>query len=207
MKKLIWIVILFLCIISCSYQAKDDILFLGNDLKNLNFDLKEEKNLKVNDNYLMQDGYISFLYSFIDQDAKKNNVSLKNALKSSKNIFIHIGTSDIMRININQTDLSDDYIATQKELFSYYFFLTIEEIREIFKEKIFLLSPYIVTFKSNEEKIKLEILLDTFYEVFQEIASYFSCILIDLRDVSLLIDKNERLDICDYIYQKVNYGI
>lgn len=207
MKKIIWLLFISL-LFSCSFERKKGILFLGNELQRIDFVdyLKEEKSQEVNDAFLMKDGYISFLYTFLVKDAQKENESLKSAIKKSKSIYLYIGHSDIYRCIFDDNATYDENIvANQKELFSYYFFLILEEIREIFANDIYLFSPYVLNYKTEEEKYVLEKITDDFFAVFQEVADYFSCKLIDLRSIPLLVNNDEK-EICEYIFQQVKYG-
>lgn len=211
MKKILLIFSFCLMMLSCSFKQNNSILFLGNDLHNIEFVtyLKEEQNFNINDDFLMKNGYISYLYTFVVQNAETNNTSIKSSIKKSNKIFINIGYNDILR-SLLKTDndeyyINEEILKNQQELFSYYFFLTIEEIRDIYSKDIIILSPYVNDYKNYDEKIVLEKALDQFYLVYEEVAEYFSCSLIDLRDVSLLKNKDKKI-ICDYVYQKVNYG-
>lgn len=209
MKKILIICIVLLTMFSCK-NSHNEILFLGNEFQDIDYIdyLKTEKNIDIEDAFIMKEGYISYLYTFIIKDAKKDDISLKDKIKKAKQIYINIGYYDLMRmftLNENKEHvLDEDVFIIQEELFTYYFFLILEEIRELTSTKIVIFSPYITSYISINDKIELENGLSRLYLGYEEVTSYFSCSLIDIRDVSLIKNNNDIR--AEYIYNKVNHG-
>lgn len=209
MKKLLIILCIVFSLLGCSTEKKET-LYLGNYLKNIDYiSYLKTKDEHVNDDFLMQDGYVSYLYSFIDNNAVYNQKNINNAIKNAKKIVINIGYNDLMRsivLDAESNQLNEKILSSQHDLFSYYFYLILENIRNIFKKEIYILTPYITSYKDIKEKIVLENVLDEYYLTYEEVSSYFSCHLIDLRDISLLLNYKSDEELCECIYQKVEYG-
>ncbi len=209
MKKLLIVICFIFSLLSCS-SSKKETLYLGNNLKNIDYiSFIKTKDEDVNDDFLMQDGYVSYLYDFIDNNAESNQKSIQNAIKNAKKIVINIGYNDLMRsivIDEETNQINEKILNSQHDLFSYYFYLILENIRDNFKKDIYILTPFITSYDDIKEKVILENVLDKYYLTYEEIASYFSCKLIDLRDVSLLLNYKSNEELCEYIYQKVEYG-
>lgn len=188
MKKIKILFLFVLLLFSCS-SSPNKKLFLGSELININYvQTLKEQDKSVNDTYLMKDGYIAFLYSFIANDVKENNTSIIKDIKNASKIYINIGNKDIERcIKYEQNEyvFDESLVQNQMELFSYYYYHILEEIREVYQRKIYLLSPYNVYMNDAKQNI-YEKIMNEFYSVYEEVASYFSCDLIDIRNVSLL---------------------
>ncbi len=202
MKKIYLLITFCLVLFSCSFKVKP-IIFLGSDLYKISYIEELKKNEVVNDDYLMKDGYISFLYSFIVEDAKMNSSSIKKDIKNASKIFINIGNKDMLRCikyEGNEFVCDDNVLSNQKELFSYYYYHIIEEIRELSSKPIYMFSPY--NLYEDDKKNAYEKVMNGFYDVYEEVASYFSCILIDIRNVSLLNEEQAN----NYIDKVVKYG-
>ncbi len=202
MKKIYLLITFCLVLFSCSFKVKP-IIFLGSDLYKISYIEELKKHEVVNDDYLMKDGYISFLYSFIVEDAKMNSSSIKKDIKNASKIFINIGNKDMLRCikyEGNEFVCDDNVLSNQKELFSYYYYHIIEEIRELSSKPIYMFSPY--NLYDDDKKNAYEKVMNEFYDVYEEVASYFSCILIDIRNVSLLNEEQAN----NYIDKVVKYG-
>lgn len=194
--KIFLIILMLFTLISCNKKEKE-ILFLGSDICGYVSYLKE-KNELINNTFVMKNGYISYLYSMIIKDAKDINTNLKlsDCIKNASCIYIQIGNDDFLRCikNVDNKNIVDeDALNTQKELFSYYYFLLVEEIRDIYNGKILLLSPYYSLNYQNGEISSIDNSLNDFYEVVNEVSEYFNCKLIDIRSINLFIDEDEKL--------------
>lgn len=192
MKKIILILIMMLSLFSCSSHNKLTV-FLGNNMYSYTSYLKENNN-NINDTFSMQKGYISYLYSMVAQDGSDliSNKKISSIIKKSNRIIIQIGNEEVLRCLEKENDvyiINDSFFQTQKELYSYYYFLLLEEIRNIYNGEIIILSPYL----EIEDYFLLgniDEVLSSFYDIAQEVSVYFSCLFIDIRSISLFVENN-----------------
>ena len=211
MKKLIVLFLLVISLFSCG-NKKDSTLFLGYNLNGYISYLKENDN-HINDSFVMQKGYISYLYSLVIKDGLDviNNKKISTAIKEANKIYIQIGNDDFLRcveIYENEYLIDEEVLNTQKELFSYYYFLLIEKVREIFDGEIVILSPYFSLSNALDNMYKIDISLNEFFEVVNEVCSYFDCIYIDIREINNLIKENSMLseEFYSYLDKLIRYG-
>ena len=211
MKKLIVLFLLVISLFSCG-NKKDSTLFLGYNLNGYISYLKENDN-HINDSFVMQKGYISYLYSLVIKDGLDviNNKKISTAIKEANKIYIQIGNDDFLRcveIYENEYLIDEEVLDTQKELFSYYYFLLIEKVREIFDGEIVILSPYFSLSNTLDNIYKIDISLNEFFEVVNEVCSYFDCIYIDIREINNLIKENSMLseEFYSYLDKLIRYG-
>lgn len=203
MKKIIVFLFIVLNLFSCNQKAKQ-ITFLGYNLDGYVTYLKSN-NTNINDNFVMQKGYISYLYSMVAKDAKSllDNQRLSDNIKRSNIIYIQIGNDDFNRcINKEEQIIDQEIFITQKELFSYYYFLLLEEIRLIYEKEIIILSPY-YKFLNSE----IDIALNEFFELGNEAARYFDCKYIDIREINVFIKEDNVLNEEAYSYLNKLIGL
>ena len=203
MKKIIVFLFIVLNLFSCNQKAKQ-ITFLGYNLDGYVTYLKSN-NTNINDNFVMQKGYISYLYSMVAKDAKSllDDQRLSDNIKRSSAIYIQIGNDDFNRcINKEEQTIDQEIFVTQKELFSYYYFLLLEEIRLIYEKEIIILSPY-YKFLNSE----IDIALNEFFELGKEAARYFDCKYIDIREINVFIKEDNVLNEEAYSYLNKLIGL
>ncbi len=180
-------------LLSCHTSSKE-IVYLGNQIGD--FTATEILNEEVNDIFSMRNGYASYLYSMLEQDALEFQ-SGKHILESISNasiIYIFLGNQEFLR-GLNDSSVENqENIQIQSELFSYYYYLILEEIRLHYDGKIILLSPFVEKYGTKEEKNMWDKFFLPFYSALKEIGEYFDCPLIDLREVSLFMKENQTLD-------------
>ena len=118
MKKITILFLLILSLFSCG-NKKDSILFLGYNLDGYTSHLKEN-NANINDSFVMQKGYISYLYSLVVKDGVDviNNKKISTSIKEANRIYIQIGNDDFLRcvdIIDNEYQIDEEVLNTQKE--------------------------------------------------------------------------------------------
>ena len=209
MKKII-IFIILISLFSCSTPKKCD-LFLGSSMDNY-VTLLKENDSSINNNFTMQKGYISYLYSMLSNDSKDllTNKKISSLIKNARKIYIQIGNMDFLRCityKDNQYVVNDETLINQKELFSYYYFLILEEICFLFEGDIVLLSPYLNIKITNNLSI-IDAALNEFFEVVNEVSEYFGCEYIDIRQVNLFLNEDGVISQEGYSYlnRTIFYG-
>lgn len=211
MKKIILSLLLILSLFSCG-NKRDYTLFLGYNLDGYVNHLKEN-NVDINNSFVMQKGYISYLYSLVIKDGIDviNNKKISTSIKKSNKIYIQIGNDDFLRcvkLIDNEYIIDEEVLNTQKELFSYYYFLLIEKLRELYEGNIFILSPYFPLSNDLDNMYEIDKALNEFYEVVNEVCSYFNCVYIDIREINNLINENYKLseECYSYLDKLIVYG-
>lgn len=210
LKKILISFFVVTMLFSCSSNKPKHILFLGNNVYSYNEYLKEKTTENVHDEFLTNSLPVSYLYSFIEKNAE-NIISKRHIIdeiSQSKKIYIQIGNADFKRAIIKQDDtfkIDLEIFNLQKELFSYYAFLIFDEIRSYFNDEIILLSPYLDIFVSQEEFVEIEKALHDFYLLSEEVAEYFSCTYIDIRNLHLFVEEDNSLNEQgrDYLYSLI----
>ena len=210
MKKIIFTIIISILLFSC-YKEKTSKLFLGSTMNNY-VNILEEQDNSINKNFTMQKGYISYLYSMISTDSKDllSNKKISTLIKNAKTIYIQIGNLDFLRCityQDNEYIVNEEVLLNQKELFSYYYFLILEEISLIFDGEIVLLSPYL-NLKITKNLSSIDSALNEFFEVVHEVSVYFGCAYIDIRQVNLFFNDDNSLNIegYEYLNRTIFYG-
>lgn len=211
MKKIILSLFVVTTLFSCSSKKKE-VLFLGSSIGGYVDYLKEHYD-DINSSFVMKKSYSSYLYSLLVKDGKDllNNKSISDSIKNAERIYIQIGNDDFLRC-VEQVEnmylIDEENLNTQKELFSYYYFLIVEEIRLIYEGNIILLSPYLSISNKNLSMSIFDKALTEFYEVAKEVGAYFSCDYIDIREINLFIDENNdfQKEGFSYLDNLVKYG-
>lgn len=211
LKKFILVVILLFSF-ACQSNKPSYLLILGNQINQI--ETKKLFNEDINDSFLMRKGYTSYLYSMVEQNAKniKTSETLMDTIEHANRIYIYLGTQEFLRgiqITKEKILLDQDVLETQSELFSYYYFLLLEEIRLSYEGEIILLSPYIELYTQDKETINaLDNAFLSFYNVIEEVSNYFSCSYIDLRELSLFLNEENQLndEAISFLKNRINNG-